>query len=79
MNIYTVLFFGASKEITKSSKISFESKSNDLTGLKSDLYKEFIELSDSVNAIAVNQQIVQENVPLKDGDEIAFRPPFSGG
>lgn len=29
--------------------------------------------------VAVNQQQVDWNIALKDGDEIAFLPPFSGG
>jgi sulfur-carrier protein len=79
MHTYSILFFGASKEISKSSKISLDSNASDLNGLKAELYAKFNSLEGSVNAIAVNQQIVQENVPLKNGDEIAFMPPFSGG
>lgn len=29
--------------------------------------------------VAVNQEIVEENTVIRDGDEIAFLPPFSGG
>ena len=29
--------------------------------------------------IAVNQQFIDKDVPLYDGDEVAFLPPFSGG
>jgi molybdopterin synthase sulfur carrier subunit len=29
--------------------------------------------------VAVNQEYVVDNVPLKDGDEIAFFPPVTGG
>src|SRR5512136_2854803 len=28
---------------------------------------------------AVNQEFVQPDAPLKDGDEVAIMPPFSGG
>lgn len=30
-------------------------------------------------SLAVNKQIVQENIPLKGDEEIALLPPFSGG
>lgn len=29
--------------------------------------------------VAVNQQIVKNNIPLKDNDEVALMPPYSGG
>jgi len=29
--------------------------------------------------VSVNKNLVSGNVSLKDGDEIAFLPPFSGG
>jgi sulfur-carrier protein len=29
--------------------------------------------------IAVNQEYIVDNVPLKNGDEIAFFPPVTGG
>lgn len=29
--------------------------------------------------IAVNRQLVIDNIPLQTGDEIAVMPPFSGG
>lgn len=30
-------------------------------------------------SIAVNQQLVSADQPLKAGDELAFLPPFTGG
>ncbi|WP_109699012.1 MoaD/ThiS family protein [Chitinophaga deserti] len=29
--------------------------------------------------VAVNQQIVKNNIPLNDNDEVALMPPYSGG
>ena len=36
-------------------------------------------LKDSNYAIAVNQKMNTGNIDLKEGDEIAFFPPFAGG
>lgn len=76
---YTVLFFGACKEVVKTSSIECESDNESVYDLKSEILNQFPELESLIHAIAVNQEIVQENVPLKDGDEIAFMPAFSGG
>lgn len=29
--------------------------------------------------VAINQEIVETDAPLKDGDEVAFFPPVTGG
>ncbi|MBL4652895.1 MAG: MoaD/ThiS family protein [Flavobacteriales bacterium] len=50
-------------------------------------YNGFIEVLNSLHfglqgfvyKVAVNQKIVTENIQLKDNDEIAILPPFSGG
>ena len=76
---YTVLFFGKCKETTKTTGLECESDSESVYELKSEIINQFPELQPLIHAIAVNQEIVQENVPLKDGDEIAFMPAFSGG
>ncbi len=36
-------------------------------------------LSKNTILIAINQQMVNANSPVKDGDEIAFFPPVTGG
>jgi len=38
-----------------------------------------IELAKAGNRIAVNKVIITENTPLKNGDEIAYMSPLSGG
>jgi len=38
-----------------------------------------IELEKEGNRIAVNKTIITENTLLKDGDEIAYMSPLSGG
>lgn len=76
---YSVLFFGATKEVTKTDRKEIVSESESVYDLKSEILNQFPQLESLIHAIAVNQEIVQENVPLKDGDEIAFMPAFSGG
>ncbi len=36
-------------------------------------------LSNNTTLIAINQQMVNADSPIKDGDEIAFFPPVTGG
>lgn len=36
-------------------------------------------LEDEATIVAVNQQVVERDLLLKPGDELAFLPPFSGG
>lgn len=41
-------------------------------------HKRFIEMSPSL-MVSVNQEYVERDTVLKDGDEVAFIPPVSGG
>jgi len=56
---------------------------NDLSGLtrwlqsRNDAWKQA--LADTRLHVAINQQIVNTNVPVNDGDEIAWFPPVTGG
>ena len=56
---------------------------NDLTGLtrwlqnRDDTWKQA--LSDTRLHVAINQQIVNTNAAVTDGDEVAWFPPVTGG
>jgi molybdopterin synthase sulfur carrier subunit len=56
---------------------------NDLTGLtrwlqnRDDTWKQA--LSDTRLHVAINQQIVNTNAAVNDGDEVAWFPPVTGG
>jgi molybdopterin synthase sulfur carrier subunit len=56
---------------------------NDLTGLtrwlqnRDDTWKQA--LSDTRLHVAINQQIVNTNAAVNDGDEVAWVPPVTGG
>ena len=74
----TVLFFGVLTEITGSSlKIYEEVKT--LEHLKIRVADDFPESVHYSFRMAVNNELADCDMPLKDGDEVAFLPPFAGG
>jgi molybdopterin converting factor small subunit len=73
-----VLFFGALTEVTKATFTHY-SKVNSFRDLRFRIDDEFPELVHYNYRIAVNSEIVNEDPVLKDGDEVAFMPPFAGG
>jgi molybdopterin synthase sulfur carrier subunit len=73
-----VLFFGSLVEKAGTTELSISSI-HSLTALKEHVFKTYPALTDKVFAIAVNEAIVAEDMLLKENDEVAFMPPFSGG
>ncbi|MES2587469.1 MAG: MoaD/ThiS family protein [Bacteroidota bacterium] len=73
-----VLFFGELAEIVGKSSQEFNGFL-DSDSLKTKLLSEFPKFSTIPFQIAVNQNLITENVALSDSDEIAFLPPFAGG
>lgn len=73
-----VLYFGSLLDITSCTKQEYEGFANtDL--LLQQLLKEYPALQSTKYLIAVNQQMIQGNTVLNNGDKIALMPPFSGG
>lgn len=72
-----VLFFGPISDLVKKNEEIFENQTN-ISSLKEAVFKKFPQLKNLTFRIAVNQEL-NENVELKDGDEIALLPPFNGG
>lgn len=72
-----VLFFGPIVDLLEKNEDIFENQT-DLSSLKETVFKKFPQLKNLTFRIAVNQEL-KENAALKDGDEIALLPPFSGG
>ncbi|HEY5463659.1 MAG TPA: MoaD/ThiS family protein [Hanamia sp.] len=70
--------FGQLTDIFKKETISIESV-KDLNELKEKLIKSFPALSQKSFVIAVNKQIIHNNVSLNEDSEVALLPPFSGG
>jgi len=79
MNL-TVKYYGLVAEITGKNTEHLEYKEMpSVKNLKQALQKEYPELEEATFQIAVNQQIADQETPIKDGDEIALLPPFAGG
>ena len=72
-----VLLFGPVADLLGKAEEIFENQT-DLSSLKETVFKKFPQLKNLTFRIAVNQEL-KENAALKDGDEIALLPPFSGG
>lgn len=74
-----VKYFGAIAESAgKSEEVLELEKGSTVNDLKNQQIKKYqIQDADSIQ-IAVNQDLKNE-VELKDGDEVAFLPPFAGG
>jgi sulfur-carrier protein len=73
-----VLFFGVLAEVAKTGFRSYQNIESfgDLRLRIADDFPEFVHYS---YRISVNNEILNNEPILSDGDEIAFLPPFSGG
>lgn len=56
----------------------FES-ANNIAALKLMLEERWPDLVGRTYSIAVNKHLASDNTEIKEGDEIALMPPFSGG
>ena len=77
-----VLFFGVTHDLTGCAQEQVElPEGENLEGLRRHYESRFPCLLSVGNALllAVNQEIANGSTPLRDGDEIAFMPPVSGG
>ena len=78
-----VLFFGRLGDASETLRIELPANVKDVDGLTTWLSEQNpalgIELAKAGNRVAVNKTIISENTPLKDGDEIAYMSPLSGG
>ncbi len=73
-----ILFFGNLTEVIGSNELSL-SDIEHTDGLNNNLQYDYPELKAMTYRIAVNQEIINGNISLKDGDEVALLPPFAGG
>jgi len=78
-----ILFFGRLGDASETLRIALPDGVGDTDGLTEWLSKENsalgIELAKAGNRLAVNKTIMTDNAPLKEGDEIAYMSPLSGG
>ncbi|HJM16659.1 MAG TPA: MoaD/ThiS family protein [Flavobacteriales bacterium] len=73
-----VLFFGILEDVVGSKEIIISNinSSDELIKNIKDLYPE---LGNKTFQVSVNQQLINTNTTLNNGDEIALLPPFAGG
>jgi molybdopterin converting factor subunit 1 len=80
--LVTVRLFARLRELTGTSELTRELPENAVARTVWDLLvREFPALGAYEPAIscAVNEEYARLTTPLKDGDEVAFLPPVSGG
>ena len=75
-----LLFWGVLSDVsqTKSTTITLANNSS-LATLKQQVIAQYPKLTKYHFHCAVNHDMVQEDVLLKDGDEVALMPPYAGG
>ncbi|MFO7573783.1 MAG: MoaD/ThiS family protein [Bacteroidales bacterium] len=73
-----VLFFGVLAERAGCSERIYEDFP-DTDSLEMKVAEEIEGLAEYSYIISVNRETTDENTPLKEGDEVAFLPPFAGG
>jgi molybdopterin synthase sulfur carrier subunit len=73
-----VLFFGVLAEVAKT---GFRHYNNirSFGDLKLRIEDDFPEIVHYNFRISINNELINEDPVLKDGDEVAFMPPFAGG
>jgi sulfur-carrier protein len=74
----TVLFFGVLSEVTGTGTRFYNGLAN-LDELKLRIADDYPGIEHYSFRISVNNEITDESCDLKDGDEVAFLPPFAGG
>ena len=74
----TVLFFGVLSEVAGTGTRFYNDVKNldDLALRIADDYPSMVHYS---YRVSVNNEIANGNISLKNGDEVAFLPPFAGG
>jgi len=74
----TVLFFGVLAEVTHTSATQY-SNVNSFADLKLRITDDFPELVHYNYRISINHEIANQDPLLRDGDQVAYLPPFTGG
>ena len=77
-----VLFFGRTHDVTGFTQEQVDVPEGDKLGDLRRYYEvRFPQLKEMAGSLlaAVNEELARESCPLRDGDEVAFLPPVSGG
>jgi molybdopterin converting factor small subunit len=73
-----ILLFGVLADVVGESVIEMDSI-NDVDTLKRNVLSKFPLLNNYNFMIALNKERIENNISIKEGDEIALLPPFAGG
>ena len=73
-----ILFFGILAEVAETDSINLEYEP-DIEFLKNKIKEMYPQFENYNYRISVNRVLVDGNSSLKEGDEVAFLPPFAGG
>ncbi len=73
-----LISFGKIAEFLANQQLDIEEISN-TNELQLHLEKTFPQLANMKYKLAVNKTLIQQNTLLKDADQVAIMPPFSGG
>lgn len=73
-----ILFFGVLSEVAKTG-IKHYRDVKSISDLKFRILDDFPEISHYIYRISLNNELINDDSFLKDGDEIALMPPFAGG
>ena len=73
-----VLFFGVLAEVTGTNFKHFRNVKS-IGDLKLRIQDDFSEVVHYNYRISLNNEIINNDPKLKDGDEVALMPPFAGG
>ncbi|MDO3693561.1 MoaD/ThiS family protein [Wenyingzhuangia sp. chi5] len=79
--LVTIKYFGQLVEITNKTQESFsvETDTCNLENIEKAILNKYPNLNNTTYNIAVNQKIENKTFSVKEGDELAFLPPFAGG
>lgn len=77
----TILAFGIAKDILGARQTTLEisepTTAGSIKSILMDKYPDFVKLKSL--ALAINEEYVDDDTPIKDKDELVIIPPVSGG
>jgi len=83
VGVVVVRFFGHFKEVAGRQEVTLHvpdpSSLNHIREMLEETIPSMKAIQKQVVGVAVNCNVIQGDVVIHDGDEIAFLPPFSGG
>jgi molybdopterin converting factor subunit 1 len=82
MRVKVVYYGGLQRDVgAKEQELQFSQNSLAVSELREQLAERYPELRTKLQSVvfAVSDEIVDEDHPVRDGDEVALLPPVSGG